>query len=342
MLVALLAAAAGAATPCSLPEAWSTCPVARSLHPVAWDYASAYRASLEEAMAGERASPLFLATVNEADVHWRLISATGQGLDLPQGSVERWTDLALAGSVLALDGVLGSIVDRSDDAAAVRTALDGMVSPSADVLFHPGGRVSVSHQNGGPLARRYQRAAEEEGFFSGDGEVEGGEHAAAAAAEARPGGRRGPANLPVRVHLAVGWTIRDLDAPPNAPPLSWGAELAVRNAGLTLWRADVDLLTFRWNALARQHLAARLSLGVGVHSEERGPAPDRWSAGLFWNPRPRAVVSLQRITPFSDEGGRVQLGVQVLLGGLLVGDRAKPPLRPNRLTSTTVSPSDAR
>jgi hypothetical protein len=345
VLAILLAALASASTPCATPEAWAACPVARSLHPVSWDYASHYRRSLETVMAGNRASPLFLTTVNEADVHWRLLAGSGRGLDLPRGRDQVWTDLALAGSFLVLDRMLSDVAERSEEVAAVRTAFDTMLSPSANFTFRPNGSVSVAHRTGGSVARRFDRSAEAQGFDEGatDDHLDAEDAPAsprAARAAAGPGAGANASGRPVKLQLDVGWTLRDLDAPASTPPLSWGAGISLRNAGLTLWRADVDLVTLRWNALARQLLFGKVSAGVSVNGAEGGAAPDRWTAGLYWNPRPRSVVTLQRSESLSSQGWRVDVDIRVLLGGQLVGTAAPAALRPNRLTSTTTSPAD--
>lgn len=281
-------------------------------------------------MTGPRASPLFLATVNEADVHWRLLAASGRGLDLPPGRAEGWTDLALAGSVLAVDRMIGDVVDRSEEAAAVRAAFDTMFDPSVDLVVRPGGRVVVSHRTGGPVGRRYLRAAEEAGFEEADADTASGRKRV-------PGSERGAP--PPRLHVGVGWTVRDLDAPPSDPPLSWGAEVSLQNVGLSLWRADLDLISLHWRAVARERIVPDFSVGAGLQSADPNPEPDQWSTGVFWTPTPRAVVSLQRVAPLTEESWRIQLEGRWLLGGTLTGPRAPSPLRPNRLTSTTTSAS---
>ncbi len=327
MLLALLSAAAGAPPPpCELPAGWSACLVAADLHPVGWSYVHHYERSLDAVMAGPRASPLFTSVVNEADVHWRLYAATGRGLDLSRGKTQLWTDLALAGSFLAFDRMLTDMTEQSEEASAVRTTLDAFFSPAADITFRPGGKVRVEHPTGGALRRRFDRQADEAGLED------------PAMGRAR---ERADRQTAVRIRLAAGWSLRDLDADPTEPLLSWAAELSVRNAGISLWRADLDLVTLQWSTIARQELVPRLSVGAGVHSETRKPAPERWSAGLYWTPLPRAVVSLQRFAPFSGASWRVDLSVQVMLGGHLQGEAAPHPLQPNCLTSTTASPTSA-
>lgn len=325
-VLAVLLSIAAAATPCVEPARWAACPVAQDLHPVGWDYGAHYQRSVEEVMSGRRANPLFVGTANRADVHYRLAAASGRGLDLATGTREEWAEIALAGSVIALDRMLGEVVDRSEEASAVRTAFETMIDPSVDLVVRPNGKVEAARPPGGPLTRRYGRASETAGFDGDDDST------------ARSP-RYGAPRPPPRLHLGVGWTLRDLDASPDTPPLSWGAELSLRNVGITLWRADFDIVALDWSVLARQRLADRWSVGAALHSARRGAELDRWAAGLYWNPSHRTVVSLQWITPIEEGTPRIQLDARWMLGANLVTGRAPAPLRPNRLISTTSDPA---
>ncbi len=303
---ALLLPMTARAAPCA---EWSTCPVAADLHPVEWNYFERYDAALVRVMGSQRASPLFSSSLNEAEAHWRLLAATGRGLDLPANTATRWRDLAFAGSFLAFDQVIGETVSRSEEAQAVRSAFDLVFAPSAELIFKRNGTVRLAHQTGWGVKRRFQREEEEQGL---DPE-----------ATTPPAGPGGPRRPPVKVSAAVGWKLRDVDAPADAPLLTWNAELAVHNAGLSLFRVDVDLLRLHWDTMARERLFDGLSVGAGLHSEDVGPTPARWSAGVFWAPVRDHVVSLQRSAPVDGESWRVDLTLRVELGTFLQG---RPPL----------------
>lgn len=285
---------------------WADAPVARGLHPVSWDPFASYHAALEEVMGSPRASPSFSAVVSTADVHWRLVEATGVGLRLGPDAPGQWQDYALAGSLLAIDRVVGEVAGRSEEVDAVRTALDLFVDPSAELVIRRDGRVTLDHQAGG-AARRWVRRRE-----TGEG----------------LGVARGPSRTPpIRIGLSAGWTLRDPDAPPDDPLVGWAVQLDVRNAGLTLWHVDVDLLELRWVATARQRLWEDLSLGAGLRSDAGDPAPSRWTAGFYWTPRPQVVLSTTWSQPLAHDGWRVDAGVRVELGSFLPG-RLRPALAP--------------
>lgn len=301
---------------------WIECPVAAGLHPVAWDPVARWHVQLQEVMAGRRASPAFSPALTTADVHWRLASATGVGLRLPPDTRQSWQDYAVAGSLLAADGVLGEIASRSEEVDALRTAFDLILDPSAELVVGRDGRVQLSHPTGG-VASRWLRRRE-----------------AAVATDDLDAGRRTP---PVRIGLSAGWTLREPDAPADQPLLSWAAQLTVRNAGLTLWRLDVDLLELRWDATARQRVWEDLSVGATLRSEAASALPNRWTAGLYWSPRPQVVVSTTWSQPLDAEGWRVDAALRVELGAFLPG-RLHPSLAglpavrdrtPNVLTAWT-------
>ena len=147
------------AAPCT---PWISCPVAADLHPVRADLGADYQRALERTMAGRRSSPLFSATLNEAEAHWRLLAATDRGLPLTADDATAWRDLSLAGSFLSIDRAIGDTVSRSEEAAAFRTAADTFVSPSVEVVVPPGGRpVRVGHPSGWGVYQRFQRQEEE-------------------------------------------------------------------------------------------------------------------------------------------------------------------------------------
>ena len=326
----LLAAAVAHASPCI---EWETCPVAAALHPVSWSYAQAYQSGLEEVMSGKHASPLFSPTLNEAEAHWRLLAATGRGLRLPSDTPSKWRDLALAGAFLSFNRVVDVTTARSDEAAALRTAADTMISPSAELVVPTNGRAAhLEHHTGGETRTQFERAEEEEALDPDE----------------IPSFKQ--PHPPVRVGAAVGWKLRELDAPTTAPILTWDADLSVHNAGITLWRADLDLLHLHWDAAARERIFDGVSLGVGAHSADTGPEPERWSAGVYWNPRPNWVVSAQRSAPFDERSWRFDVALRVELGTFLPG-RLDPSLAgvpsvvdtgPNLLVLPGASPSPGR
>ncbi len=286
--------------------AWADCPVAADLHPVWWDYGRRYQVQVESAMTGRKASPAFSPMVAQADVHWRLQAATGRGLDLPGGTAGRWADYALAGSLLAVDRVVVETAERSEDVAALRTAADVLFDPSAELVFKKNGDVTLRHESGGPAGRWVRRR---------EAQAELEEADLRAHARARP----------VRVSLSAGWTLRDPDADPERPLLSWTAQLSVRNAGLTMWRVELDPIALSWDASARQRLVGDLSAGVGLHGGVDLVEPARWNAGLTWRPEAQVSIDARTSSPVDGTSWRVDLACRVELGAFLPG-RLQPSL----------------
>lgn len=294
---------------------FASCPAAVDLHAVEWNYGERYQDELARIMSGDRAHPLFNRAINQADVHWRLLAATGEGLDLTGDEVTEWRDVALAGSFLAFDSVVNETFARAPELDALRLAIDTVISPSIDVIVKKDGQLSVRHPTGWELGQRIERQEQEAGF------------------EPRNGRRKS------KFHLGLGWKLRDLEDDADAPVLSWAAHAAVQNLGITLIRADMDVLTLQWDALARQRLVDDVSAVAQLHSGEGVPDPERWSLGLMWSPRPRWVFRFDRTEPFEREGWRYDLTARLELGGRLPGLARSPVAglpevantRPNRL-----------
>jgi len=294
---------------------FASCPAVVDLHAVRWNYGERYQDELARIMSGDRAHPLFNRAINQADVHWRLLAATGEGLELTGADAAEWRDVALAGSFLAFDSVVNETFARAPELDALRLAIDTIISPSIDVVVKKDGRVSVRHPTGWDLGQRIERQEQEAGF------------------EPRNGRRKS------KFHLGLGWKLRDLEAEPGTPVLSWAAHAAVQNLGISLVRADMDVLTLQWDALARQRLFAGVSVVAQLNSGVGVPDPDRWSMGLLWSPRPRWVFRLERTQPLERDGWRYDLTARLELGGRLPGLASAPvaglPVvqntRPNRL-----------
>lgn len=294
----LALAAVASAQDC--PE-FESCPVAAELREVSWNYGERYQLAVARVMVGERSHPLFNRAVNQADVHWRLLAATGEGLYADEATANEWRDVALAGSFLAFDQVVSETFGRAPELDALRVAVDTVISPSVDVTLRKDGRVTVRHPTGWELGQRVERQEQELGL-----EPRNGRH------------RRS------RLHLGVGWKLRDLDAPNSAPVLAWTAHLAAQNFGLSLFRADVDVLTLRWDVIARQRLLGDFAAVAGVHAQEQGFDPGRWSVGAAWSPVPRGTVRLERSQAFDKDGWRVDLVARLEVGGTLAGDYRAP------------------
>ncbi len=304
------------------------CLVAADLHEVWWDYGRRYQTHVETAMAGKRASSAFSGVLNEAEAHWRLESATGRGLRLGPKKAEEWQDYALVGAFLGVDRVVTETAARSDELDVLHTIVDIVADPSFELVLRKRGP-ELRHESGA-AARRWLRRQE-------------------AVANLDDVARIRPRAPPVRIGLSAGWTLRDIDAPDTQPLLGWTAELSVQNAGLTLWRADVDLLSLRWGVLARQRLLDRVAAGVALHSADDGSAPERWSASISWTPRPDLVVSTTRSAPLDDSSWRAEVTVRMELGTFLPGRLhpslaglpAVPPSGANRLTTWSRSPTSS-
>lgn len=251
--------------PTLLPTAWSPAwtfaalplPVVTELRPAAYDYGARFQALEAAALGGRGASPVFGPTVAAADVYWRLYTETGRGSWLGPDAPATWRDTALAGSLLALNRLVDETVDRAPQIAAIRAAADAVVNPNLEIRTSPHGPPQASHRTGGRNARALQDAELNDGL----------------AAPRRPGAAVG-----------LDWTIRDDDAPADAPLLSWGAWMAVDGVAGANVRADLDLVHTAWAVTARERLIGGLSLVAAVRSAPRDVTPAAWSTGLALHP----------------------------------------------------------
>jgi hypothetical protein len=303
MLLQLTGWLAGAALAASTADCidWVDCPVAAHLHPVGQDFGFEYQTALETTMSGENSSPLFTGALNEAEAHWRLLAATGAGRDFGDQKATEWRDLALVGSFLAFNRVVDDTFARAPALDAVRRMLDTAISPSVDLAFRRDGRVRAKHVTGWELGQRFEQREEDAGFDPDQFE----EH-----------GKRRP---PLRLHLGMGWKLRDPEAPETDPLLTWNAHVSLRSGFGLLLRGDWAFFEEHWEVLARQTLFDGVSAEGNLRSEDEGPLPNRWAAGLLYNPEPRWMIRLQRGQLIEDDAWDIMGSVRVELGSRLPG-----------------------
>jgi hypothetical protein len=315
-------------------ESWTDCRVAAELHPVSIDYGLQYQQALEQTMAGRQASPLFNGVVNEAEVHWRLLDASGRGLGFGEGKPTEWRDLALVGSFLAFNRVMDQTFARAPALDAIRLVLDAAVSPSVDLVFREDGRLRAKHATGWEVGQRFQAAQDEAGFERSDAENDDeavGSARTAASSFRGTGSRRERQRPPMKLHFGLGWRVRDEEQPETDPLLTWNAHLSMNLRAGTLVRADWSLLHDHWESLARQRLFDGVSAEATLRSEDESPVPRRWATGLLWNPADRWTVRLRRSQGIVDDtwvdngNWEVMLTVRAELGGRLPG-RLEPSL----------------
>lgn len=268
---------AAPATPAPLPgapapPAWEEIPFIPDPHPVTWSYGRRYQELLAGLMGGPRASTVFGPTVAEADVHWRLVDATGRGLELDREDATRWQDTALAGSLLALERLAHETIERAPTLYGIYVAGDTLLSPSFDVLPSEEGELRVTHLPGGAAARALERAEAEQ------------------MAPGAPGLRRRP---PTGVGVGLDWALREEDAPPDAPLIRYTAWLNATGFGLSSLRLELAPASLAWVASGRQILRPRLFLIGSARSAERNPTPGRLSGGLMWIPSARSACNVR-------------------------------------------------
>ncbi|MFZ5481831.1 MAG: hypothetical protein ACOZNI_34035 [Myxococcota bacterium] len=275
--------------PVAAAQAWADTPVATELHPVVHDYGATYQDIVTASMGGPRGSGVFGPIVAEADLHWRLEAATGAGLPLDPERAADWRDAALAGSVLSIETLLDRTLDDAPVLHAVYAAADAVVNPSLDAVRTSRGTVRVEHRTGGKVRRDIERR-----------EIE----------DLDPWLDRRPQPA---VHAGVDWTLREDDAPEDAPLLSYAAYLTTSHALLTSFQARVALADLQWSASAREQFYPRLFVIGSVRSVEAKrprdgaaaevPELGRWSAGVLWAlPWDDAWnVRLERITTLESE-----------------------------------------
>jgi hypothetical protein len=250
------------------PPGWLAIPVTTDLHPVAFDYGVRYQQLLETQVGGPRGNPVLAPILAQADVHWRLLEATGEGLPVDRPMETRWRDTALASSALAFSTLVEETFDRDPRMHALHVAADTVVNPSIEIARGPAG-VRVDHPRGGSTAARLGRSEAELGLPT------------------RP---RRPA---VRAGLDWGPREDDPDDPRDDDSgrlLDWSAYLSASDLGLTQLRADMSLVDRQWSVTAREALGPRLSLLASSRSalpdaprpHAPPPPPGRISLGGAW------------------------------------------------------------
>ncbi|MDP2309770.1 MAG: hypothetical protein Q8P18_27365 [Pseudomonadota bacterium] len=262
------------------PPRWEAIPVSRVLHPVGFHYGSRFQAIMADTMGGPRASGAFGPVVAQADVHWRLLDATGRGLPLDALSPEEWRDTAVAGSLLTGERLLDEALGRAPVLYGVYLVADTVLSPSFDVRRRNRDQVEVTHRSGGPARRAAERADEELG--------------------PAPVGRKPP---PPALGVGLDWELRDVDAPPDAALIRYTAWMNLTEIGLSSVRLELAPESLAWVLSGREQLRPRLYLIGSARSAEDAPDPARLSGGLMWllpwrgswNLRLERIVSLDVI-----------------------------------------------
>lgn len=246
------------------PRPWACEPVAARLHPVGFDYGVRYQELVEARMGGAHGSPALAPTVAEADVHWRLYAATGEGLPMGVETAERWRDTAVSGSLLALSTLVNETFARDEHLTILQTVLDTAINPSIDIARRPSG-VVVEHRVEAPIERRLDRD-----------ELE----------IALPERRR-----QTRLRAGADWRFREEEDALATPTLEYAAFLSTENLGLSRLRADYSLFDRQWSLAARQEVLPRVYVTGSARSREsKGGKPPlegipelgRVSAGLLW------------------------------------------------------------
>lgn len=237
---------------------WADRPVVWGLHPVTEHYGERYQAWLEETMSGPRAPAAFGPVVAEADLHWRLLAATGEGLWLAPEDAAAWRDTALAGTVIAVNRVVDEAVARSPQAQALRTGVDALLTPRVAVSREPGRGIQVSHPTAGRVERRVDLADFE---------------------SALPGRERPPS-----VDLGFDWDLRDEEDDPRTPLFAYAPYLAVSSVLQSELRAELRTRTGQWSLTGRRRIAQGAWIVGSVRSRPEAPEPGSWSVGGMWNP----------------------------------------------------------
>lgn len=295
------------------PAGWADVPVAQDLHPVAWDYGARYQALLARSMGGPSASSVFGPVVAEADVHWRLVAATGRGLPMDEGTEELWSAVATTGSLMAVEALVNETFERAPRLHVVFVAADAVVNPSLRVQRKPQG-VTVDH----PVGKVRSDVARE------------------AELEDVPHRRANPT-----FDAGLDWALRDDDAPEEAPPVTWRAYVSTSETLLSQLRLEYGLTDQSWSATGRERVRPRLYLTGTIRSVPREAvaglrAPDellepgRWSAGLLWELPWRTgwTVRLDRTTTLADESVTWMVSLR--------GENHSPiPVRPSRRHDAT-------
>ncbi|MES2639796.1 MAG: hypothetical protein V4850_09945 [Myxococcota bacterium] len=257
---------------------WEAVPVGNGLHRVGFHYGRRYQQIVEDTMGGTRASAAFGPVVAQADVHWRLLDATGRGLPLDALSPTAWRDTAVAGSLLAGEKLFDEALERAPVLYGVYLVADTVLSPSFDVRRRNRDEVAVTHRSGGPARRAVERAEEEVGPL------------------------RVVKKAPVpSLGVGVDWELRDVDAPPEAALIRYTAWMNLTEIGLSSVRVEVAPENLAWVVSGREQIRPRLYLIGSARSVEKAPDPGRLSGGVMWllpwrgswNLRFERIVSLE-------------------------------------------------
>ncbi len=311
------------------PTDWTSFPVATALHPIYFQYGRRHQEVLARTMGGPHASSVFGPTVAEADVHWRLLDATGYGLPIDEARSTEWRDAGLAASLLAAQAVLDETLTRAPILHAVWTVGDAFLSPSFDARSE-GDRLSVTHRIGGPQSRALERRAE-----------------AAGEAHAPPTSSASPKKPTSTLGAGLDWALRGEDAGPHAPLLRYTAWIAGTEIGLSTFRLEVAPPSLAWTLTAREHLLPRLYAIGSARSLNDAPDPARVSAGLMWvAPGNRWNLRVERIIDLAEADERWMISLRredrtaipaplsPALGDRGLGGQAlpyAPPAGPNRV-----------
>lgn len=275
---------------------WASKPVAQALHPAGYHYGTAYQTELLATMSGNRASPVFSRTVNEAVVHWTLFAATGRGLTTTETAAQEWSDVALLGSFLAFNRVADDTFARAPALDALRLAIDSVLAPAVDIVFRKDGGVRVRHPTGFGAQTQVEARQIADGFDPEKKRVRNS-----------------------KLHLGVGWQIRPIEAPETDPLLGFGATLALQRVGISNLRTEVSFVDLHWSITARQDLFADFAVIGSLRSEPITPEPGRWAVGASWTPVPRASIRLERSAPLTGEEWTIMLVSRFEPGGLIPG-----------------------
>lgn len=267
------------------PVAWAGTPVAVDLHPVVFDYGHRYQSLLASGMGGPKASPVFGPVVAEADLHWRLLAETGEGLPMDAETADRWRDAAVAGAVVAFEGLLDETFRRAPQLRVLQVAADTVINPTVEIKRRDG-HVAVDHPTG--AAKRDLERAEAELDM-----------------------------LPVRhpnasVRTGLDWKMKAADAPDDEPLLAWTAYVTATETAVTSMRADVALSDLQWSVYARERVYPKVYLTASARSVDvqrpRGaplevPEPGKVAAGVLWAIpwQPGWSVKLERIAGLQDD-----------------------------------------
>jgi hypothetical protein len=264
------------------PPTWAELPVARTLHPVAFHYGARFQGLLADTMGGTRASPVFGPVVAQADVHWRLLAATGRGLPLDALSPAQWRDTALAGTFLAGERLFDETIARAPVLHGAYVVGDTLLSPSLEVRRRGPKQVEVNHRDGGSARRNVERA------------------------EAELVDVRRERNATPTLGAGLDWDLREEDAPENAPLLRYTAWLNLTELGITGLRVEFAPASLTWTVSGKEQLRPRLYLIGSARSDEKAPDPARLSGGVMWLLPWRGNWNLrvERIVPLLEDDAR--------------------------------------